>query len=92
MISHPITFLVGYLLVGLALSFGILGPVVMFLVKFLSRRTFDEKYIKGVYIGGSVAGFLFIILHYVLYLWGYRISDWSRIIHDAFYSPLHYFK
>ena len=91
MLSNPMTFLVGYMLVNLVLSFGVAGPLVMFGVKFLSRRTFNERYISGIYFGASVTSFLFIILHYVLYLWGYRINNLSDIIHDAFYSPMHYY-
>ena len=89
MMSHPLTFLVGYVLVTFILSFVVAGPLVVF-VSMLFRRRLEKRYAEGVYLGASVAAFAFMLLHYLLYLRGYGITDWSRMFGDIFY-PSRYF-
>jgi hypothetical protein len=89
MLSHPLTFLVGYVLVTLILSFVVVGPLVVF-VSMLFRRRLEKRYAEGVYLGASVAAFAFMLLHYVLYLRNYAITDWSSLFSDIFY-PSRYF-
>ena len=89
MLSHPVTFLVGYLVVTFAVSFVVLGPAVVFGV-LLFRRRHERRYCQGVYLGAAVTGYGFMILHYLLYLRGYGVSDWSRLFSDIFYPPQHF--
>jgi hypothetical protein len=89
MLSHPVTFLVGYLVVTFAVSFVVLGNAAVFGV-LLFRRRHERRYFQGVYLGAAVTGYGFMILHYLLYLRGYAVSDWSRLFSDIFYPPQHF--
>ncbi len=46
MISHPLTFLVGYVLVTFILSFVVVGPLVVFMSILFSRRV-EKRYTDG---------------------------------------------
>ncbi|MHC4855083.1 MAG: hypothetical protein ACYS72_01605 [Planctomycetota bacterium] len=89
MLSHPITFLVGYLVVTFIIAFAGLGPLTV-LVMVLSRRRMQKPFVNGVYLGSAITAWGFMILHYLLYLRGYGISDWSTLFGDIFY-PTQYF-
>ena len=89
MLSHPLTFLVGYLVVTFTVSFLIVGPLGVF-VSMMFRRRMEKRYTEGFYLGISTTSFGFMILHYLLYLRGYRVTDWSSILKDIFY-PSAYF-
>ena len=89
MLSHPITFLVGYVVVTFILSFVLIGPLVVF-VSMMFRRKMEKRHTEGVYLGAAVTGFGFMILHYLLYLRGYVISDWSELFGDIFYPPRYF--
>lgn len=87
MLSHPLTFLVGYIAGSLALSFGVLGPIVALAAQALPKRRFDRRHQKGLWIGASVTSFFFMMLHYLLYLRGYGVTDWSALWREIFYPP-----
>ena len=89
MMSHPLTFLVGYVLVTFILSFVAIGPLVVF-VSMSFRRRMEKRYTEGIYLGASTTAFAFMTLHYLLYLRGYAITNWSRLFADIFY-PSRYF-
>lgn len=89
MLSHPLTFLIGYLVVTFIVSFVVIGPLVVF-VSMMFRRKMEKRYTEGVYLGAAVTSWAFMIAHYLLYLRGYAISDWSRLFGDIFY-PSRYF-
>lgn len=89
MLSHPMTFLVGYLVITFILSFLGVGPLVVF-VSMMFRRKLEHLYTRGVWLGASITSFGFMILHYLLYLRGYRISGFSRLFHDIFYPPQYF--
>lgn len=89
MLSHPLTFLVGYLVVTFIVSFIVIGPLIVF-VSMTFRRKMEKRYTEGVYLGAAVTGWAFMIIHYLLYLRNYAISDWSRLFGDIFY-PSQYF-
>ena len=86
MLSHPLTFLVGYLVVTFIVSFIAVGPLVVF-VTMLFRRRAEKRFNEGLYLGAAVTGWAFMTLHYLLYLRGYCITDWSRLFGDIFYPP-----
>ncbi len=89
MLSHPLTFLVGYLGVALLVSFFALGPLGVF-VLMLTHRRLNRRYVTGVYWGISATAFGFMILHYLLYLRGYGVTDWSALFGDIFYPPQYF--
>lgn len=89
MLSHPITFLVGYLVITFIIAFAVLGPLVV-LGSMLFRRRMDKRFTEGVYLGGAIAAWGFMILHYLLYLRGYGVSDWSGLFGDIFYPPQYF--
>lgn len=86
MLSHPLTFLIGYLFVSFAVSFLMLGPLVSFVFILFSKRH-DKRYSEGLYLGSSSASFAFMVLHYLLYLRGYSITNGSTLFKDIFYPP-----
>jgi hypothetical protein len=86
MLSHPLTFLVGYLVVTFILAFAGLGPLVVF-ISMTFRRRMEKRFTEGVYLGAAIAAWGFMILHYLLYLRGYGVSDWSRLFVEIFYPP-----
>lgn len=86
MLSHPMTFLIGYLVGAFLLSFVAVGPLVVFMVTLFGGKH-ERRYWKGVYYGAASTAFIFMILHYLLYLRGYNITDWSEVIGDIFYPP-----
>ncbi|HOK95768.1 MAG TPA: hypothetical protein PK052_00630 [Anaerohalosphaeraceae bacterium] len=87
MLSHPLTFLTGYLAGAFALSFGIIGPLAALAAEFFGGRRTDRQYLKGLRAGISGTCLAFIVLHYLLYLRGYGITDWSAVWSDLFYPP-----
>jgi hypothetical protein len=89
MLSHPLTFLVGYLVMTFIISFVALGPLVVF-VTMLFRRKMEKRHTEGIYLGATITAFAFMVFHYLLYLRGYYISDWSKLFGDIFY-PSRYF-
>ena len=89
MLSHPITFLVGYVLVTFILSFVVIGPLVVF-VSLLFRRRMEKRFNEAFYWGASATAFAFMILHYLFYLRGYGITSWSRLLKDIFYPPQYF--
>lgn len=89
MLSHPLTFLVGYLVVTFILAFAVLGPAVVFAVTMFVRRM-EKRFTEGVYLGAAITAFGFMILHYLLYLRGYSISSFSRLFSDIFYPPQYF--
>ena len=89
MISHPLTFLIGYVLAVFIVSFVAIGPLVVF-VSMLFRRRMDKRHTEGVYLGASATAFAFMILHYLLYLRGYGVTNWSRLFGDIFYPPQYF--
>ena len=89
MMSHPLTFLAGYLVVTFIISFIVAGSLAVFGIM-LFRRKAEKRYNEGIYLGAAVTGWVFMILHYLLYLRGYYLTDWSKLIGDIFY-PSRYF-
>jgi len=89
MLSHPIIFLAGYLVVTFILAFAVLGPLVVF-VLMLFRRRMEKRFTEGVYLGAVITAWGFMILHYLLYLRGYKITDFSRMFGDIFYPPQYF--
>ena len=89
MLTHPMTFLIGYLVVTFIISSMAAGPLVVF-VSMLFRRKSEHLYTKGVWLGASITAWAFMILHYLLYLRGYRISSFSRLFRDVFYPPQYF--
>lgn len=89
MLSHPLTFLAGYLILTFIMAFVLFGPLVVF-VTLLFRRKLEKRYTEGVYLGAAVTSYGFMILHYVLYLRGYRITEWSGLFKDVFYPPMYF--
>ena len=87
--SHPLTFLVGYVLVTFIVSFAAVGPLAVF-VSMLFRRRMEKRHSEGLYLGAAVTGFAFMMLHYLLYLRNYAITDWSRLFGDIFYPPQYF--
>ncbi|MCI0499428.1 MAG: hypothetical protein L0Y36_07085 [Planctomycetales bacterium] len=87
MLSHPLTFLVGYIAVSVLLSCGVIGPLVALGVQALPRRRFDRRHQTGLWVGASVTSFGFMVLHYLLYLRGHGVTDWSALWGDIFYPP-----
>ena len=59
MLSHPITFLVGYILITFILSFVVVGPLVVFVSMFFRRRM-EKRFNEAFYWGASVTAFGFI--------------------------------
>jgi hypothetical protein len=70
-------------------SFFVIGPLVVF-VSMLFRRRMGKRFNEGLYWGASIASFSFMILHYLLYLRGYSITDWSTLLMDIFYPPQYF--
>lgn len=89
MLSHPLTFLVGYVLMTFILSFVVIGPLAAF-VLLLFRPRMGKRFNDGLYWGVSVTAFGFMILHYLLYLRGYGITDGSAFFKDIFYPPQYF--
>ena len=89
MLSHPLTFLVGYVLIAAILSVVIIGPLAVFVSMALRRRT-EKRFNEGLYLGASIAVFAFMLLHYLLYLRGYAVTDWSSLLKDIFYPPAYF--
>lgn len=89
MLSHPLTFLIGYLVSTFIVSFLVVGPLGVF-ISMLFRRRIEKRYTQGLYMGISMTSFAFMILHYLLYLRGYRITDWSTLLRDIFYPPAYF--
>ena len=89
MLSHPLTFLVGYIVVTFIISFALIGPLVVF-VSLLFRRKMEKRHTEGVYLGAAVTGFGFMVLHYLLYLRCYGINDCSELFGDIFYPPRYF--
>jgi len=89
MMSHPLTFLAGYVLATFIVSFVAVGPLVVF-VSMLFRRRMEKRYTEGVYLGASATAFAFMILHYLLYLRGYSMTKWSTLFGDIFYPPRYF--
>ncbi|MHC5096670.1 MAG: hypothetical protein ACYSOL_00865, partial [Planctomycetota bacterium] len=83
MVSHPLTFLVGYLVATFIVSFLVVGPLGVF-ISMLFRRRMEKCYTQGLYMGISMTSFAFMILHYLLYLCGYAVTDWSSLLKDIF--------
>ena len=88
MVSHPMTFLIGYLVGAFVLSFVVIGPVMVLIITLFADKH-EKRYWKGVYYGAATTAFIFMILHYLLYLRGYTITNWTEIPGDIFYPPLH---
>ena len=88
-LSHPITFLVGYLVVTFILAFAVLGPLMTFILM-LFRRRMERRFSQGLFLGASATAWAFMMLHYLLYLRGYGITDFSRLFHDIFYPPRYF--
>jgi hypothetical protein len=86
MLSHPLTFLVGYLVVTFIVAFAALGPLAVFAVMMFVRRM-EKRFTEGVYLGAAITAWGFMMLHYLLYLRGYGVSDFSRLFGDIFYPP-----
>lgn len=86
MLSHPMTFLVGYLVVTFIIAFAVLGPLVVFGSMAFCRRM-DKRFTEGVYLGAAITAWGFMILHYLLYLRGYGVTDWSKLFIEVFYPP-----
>jgi hypothetical protein len=89
MVSHPLTFLVGYLVATFIVSFLVVGPLGVFF-SMLFRRRMEKRYSEGFYLGISTTSFGFMIFHYLLYLRGYRVTEWSSIVKDIFYPPTYF--
>jgi hypothetical protein len=89
MLSHPLTFLVGYLVMTFIVAFAVLGPGVM-VVSMLFRRKLERRYTEGLYLGAAMTAYGFMILHYLLYLRGYRVTEWTRLFSDIFYPPTYF--
>jgi len=89
MLSHPLTFLVGYLVVTFIVAFAVLGPLVVF-ISMMFRRRMEKRFTEGVYLGAAITAWVFMILHYLLYLRGYGITDFSRLFRDIFYPPKYF--
>ena len=89
MLSHPLTFLIGYLVSTFIVSLLVVGPLGVF-ISMLFRRRIEKRYTQGLYMGISMTSFTFMILHYLLYLRGYRITDWSTLLRDIFYPPAYF--
>lgn len=86
MMSHPLTFLIAYLVCTFVLAFIGLGPLTVFGV-LLFKRHMEKRFVEGVYLGAGIASWIFMILHYLLYLRGYRITQWTTLLKDVFYPP-----
>lgn len=89
MLSHPLTFLVGYVLIATFLSFVLIGPLVVFVSMVFRRRT-EKRFNEGLYLGASIVAFAFMLLHYLLYLRGYHVGSWSTLFGDIFYPPRYF--
>ena len=89
MLSHPLTFLVGYLVATFIVSFLVVGPLGVF-VSMLCRRRHEKRHAEGLYLGVSMTSFAFMTLHYLLYLRGYAITDGSTLLKDIFYPPAYF--
>ncbi|MEN8127268.1 MAG: hypothetical protein ABFR90_05615 [Planctomycetota bacterium] len=89
MLSHPLTFLIGYLVMTFIVSFAMLGPLAAF-VSLPFRRKLEKHYTRGFYLGTAITAFAFMALHYALYLRGYRVTDWSRLFREIFYPPQYF--
>lgn len=89
MLSHPLTFLVGYLVVTFIVSFAVIGPLVVFVLMVFRRRR-EKRFNEGLYLGASVVAFAFMVLHYLLYLRGYCIGNGSTVFRDIFYPPQYF--
>ena len=86
MLSHPLTFLIGYLVATFIVSFLVVGPLGVF-ISMLFRRRVEKRYTQGLHMGISMTSFAFMTLHYLLYLRGYAVTDWSSLLKDIFYPP-----
>lgn len=89
MVSHPLTFLAGYLVITFIIAFVLLGPGVVF-VSMLFRRKLERRFTEGIYFGAASMAYGFMILHYLLYLRGYRITHWPSVFKDVFYPPAYF--
>ena len=89
MLSHPLTFLIGYLVLAFIVSSVALGPLVVF-GTMLFRRKMEKRHVEGVYLGATITAFAFMILHYLLYLRGYAVTDWSKLFTEIFYPPQYF--
>ena len=89
MLTHPITFLAGYLVGAFVLSFAAVGPLAVF-ISMLPHPRLDKRRNRGLYLGAAATAFAFMVLHYLLYLRGYRLGDWSALLHDIFYPPRYF--
>jgi len=89
MLSHPITFMGGYLVMTFITAFAALSPLVVF-VSMVFRRRMERRFTEGLYLGAAITAWGFMILHYLLYLRGYGVNDWSRLFADIFYPPRYF--
>jgi hypothetical protein len=89
MLSHPMTFLAGYLIMTFIIAFVIVGPGAVF-VSMLFRRKLEKRFTDGIYLGAAVTAYGFMVLHYGLYLRGYRITHWPDLLKDVFYPPAYF--
>ena len=83
MLSHPLTFLIGYLIATFIVSFLVVGTLGVF-ISMLFRRRIEKRYTQGLYMGISMTSFAFMTLHYLLHLRGYSITNWSSLLKDIF--------
>ena len=89
MLSHPLTFLIGYLIATFIVSFLVVGTLGVF-ISMLFRRRIEKRYTQGLYMGISMTLFAFMLLHYPLYLRGYAFTDWSSLLKEIFYPPAYF--
>ena len=59
MLSHPLTFLIGYLIATFIVSFLVVGPLGVF-ISMLFRRRIEKRYTQGIYVGISMTLFVFL--------------------------------
>lgn len=57
--SHPLTFLIGYLIATFIVSFLVVGPLGVF-ISMLFRRRIEKRYTQGLYMGISMTSFVFL--------------------------------
>ena len=89
MLSHPLTFLIGYLVSTFIVSFLVVGTLGVF-ISMLFRRRIEKRYTQGLYMGISMTSFAFMTLHYLLHLRGYDVTDWSSLLKEIFYPPAYF--
>jgi len=76
-------------LITFVIAFVVIGPLVVF-ISMLFRRRYDKRRSDGLYWGVAATAFAFMILHYLLYLRGYVITDFSAVFRDIFYPPQYF--